>query len=200
MTDRRELLTFISVGMAAALAEASQASAQTPGKKLSVPRVIDIKNLDGALLNVSEVDRIKFRDLLAKQPFAKDSGNCGCNAVCRCNDNTNSCCENKCACHSKSGETRRIDLIRETDEYKNIINQLNPSQVKSFDELGSILLQIPALKPKASEPRLGVSDTSAPLKVGTFSQVDLEKLYSIRDLDGRRVSSAFLQRQIAPSK
>lgn len=199
MTDRREILTFISTGVAIALAEAGQASAQGVGGTLKVPRVVDIKDLDRALQRTPEADRLKFRDLLAKQPLAKDSGNCGCNAVCNCNDNTTSCCENKCACHSKSDSTRRLDLIRTTDEYKSLVQQLNPAEVKSFDELAPILLQMPALKPKVSEA-FGVSDTAAPLKVGTFNQVELEKLYSMRDLSGRRVSSTFIQRQIAPSK
>lgn len=200
MPNRREFLALFSVSTALASMGGRIGYAQTgvaDGKTLNVPSVIDIKKLDIKLREVDPKIRQEFIDSILATPSVAKEGNCGCNAVCRCNDDTKACCEQKCQCNAKSGSLRDDDLIKTAPGYDEIIKRFNPEEIQEFNQLGSVLERLPAFDQKI--PRglhLGVNDKGLPITPGNFDFKAARKFYDPKDLSGTAIPDSFISQQL----
>lgn len=200
MPNRREFLALFSVSTALASMGVRVALAQTSGlggKTLNVPSVIDIKQLDIKIKNVDPKIRQAFIKSILATPSVEKEDNCGCNAVCRCNDDTKACCEQKCQCNAKSGSLRDDDLIRTAPGYDDIIKHFNPEEIKEFNQLGSVLERIPAFDQKIPGGlHLGVNDKGLPIAPGNFDFKAARQFYDQKDLNGIVIPDSFISQQL----
>ena len=203
--DKREFLTYLSLSAAISAMMPAESLAQpktaASSAKLSIPNVKDIASIDNRLSSVPIETRRKFIDFLAKSGggSAASGGTCGCNAVCKCNDNTSSCCELKCACDTKSSNAfTRPDLILKAPDFKVLVKGFNPDELETFNDLSAVLNKIPALAlastTKPSQP-LGVNDHARGFKPGSLTRNELEGFHTIRDINGQIVKKEFIDKQ-----
>ncbi len=200
MPNRREFLALFSVSTALATMGGRVAIAQTSvltDGTVHVPSVIDIKQLDVKIQKVDPKIRQDFIKSILATPSVAKEGNCGCNAVCRCNDDTKACCEQKCQCNAKSGSLRDDDLIKTAPGYDEIIKNFNPEEIQEFNQLGSVLERIPAFDQKIPDGlHLGVSDKGLPIAPGNFDFKAARKFYDQRDLNGVAIPDSFVSQQL----